>query len=604
MTKVIQDKHELLKSVFGYTTFRPLQEECIDAVINKQDTVIIMPTGGGKSLCYQIPALMFEGLTIVISPLISLMKDQVSQLKAVGVEAEVLNSSLVFEEYLENKERIRSGRTKMLFLAPETLFKPDMLDFLQQCPIDCIAIDEAHCISEWGHDFRPEYRQIKNLREYFPKAVYLAVTATATPRVQEDIVTNLALKNPVQLQASFNRANLFYEVIEKNRATDQILDFLGKFKDQSGIIYCFSRRQVDALAADLNQFGFKALPYHAGLSSDERQRNQELFIRDDVPIMVATIAFGMGIDKPNVRFVIHNDLPKNIESYYQETGRAGRDGLPSNCLLLFSAGDIGKINYFIEQKEDLEQQQVARAHLNAMVGFAESPVCRRIPLINYFGEDYRVQRCGMCDICMNPKKATMDLTKQAALLFRAIQETEQMFGAVHVINVLRGSKAEKIINYSHQHCSTYGVGDVWSVRQWQHLVRQLIVQKFLDKEPQYGVLSLNSRSMEIMSGTTEFHGFPPPTDRVKSRLPNRVRSSGVSVQTDEELFNILRVKRKELADRRGVPPYVIFSDKSLIDMCERLPRTHEEFSMVFGVGNQKLKKYGDIFMKLIKEQRP
>jgi len=604
MLEIKHDKLSLLKSVFGYTSFRPLQEECIEAVLNKRDTVLVMPTGGGKSLCYQIPALMFDGLTVVISPLISLMKDQVSQLTAVGVEAEVLNSSLSFEEYLENKERVRSGQTKLLFLAPETLFKPDMIEFLDECSVDCIAIDEAHCISEWGHDFRPEYRKIKNLRAQFPHAVYLAVTATATKPVQEDICTNLGLKNPVQLQASFNRVNLFYEVIEKNRATDQVLDFLEKFKDQSGIIYCFSRKQVDTLTHDLNQFGFKALAYHAGLSAEVRQKNQELFIRDDVPIMVATIAFGMGINKPNVRFVIHHDLPKNIESYYQETGRAGRDGLPAHCLLLFNPGDIGKINYFIDQKPDEAQKRIAQGHLSAMVGFAESPMCRRKPLITYFGESYTIKSCGMCDTCINPKKETVDLTKEAILFFQALSETEEVFGALHVINVLRGSKAERIINYGHDHCQSYAAGSALSVRQWQHLVRQMLVQKVLDKEPTYGVLSLNARSYDIMSGQCTFEGIAPPVDKPKSKAENRMRGVRSSGQNDNDLFEILRAKRKELADKRGVPPYVIFSDKSLLDMCQRLPRTKNEFAEVFGVGDQKLKKFGDIFVQLIKEHRP
>ncbi|MCD4779776.1 MAG: DNA helicase RecQ [Candidatus Omnitrophica bacterium] len=604
MRKMISDKFVLLKSIFGYSSFRPLQEECIEAVLNKQDTLMIMPTGGGKSLCYQIPALMFDGLTVVISPLISLMKDQVSQLRAVGVEAEVLNSSLSWEEYQRNKERVRSGCTKLLFLAPETLFKSDMLALLDECYIDCIAIDEAHCISEWGHDFRPEYRQIKSLRSRFPDAVYLAVTATATNRVQQDICTNLGQKNPVKFQASFNRENLFYEVIEKHRATDQVLDFLKKFENQSGIIYCFSRKQVDALTRDLNEFGYKALAYHAGLSPEIRQKNQELFIRDDVPIMVATIAFGMGINKPNVRFVIHHDLPKNIESYYQETGRAGRDGLPAHCLLLFSPGDSGKINYFIEQKTDEGQKRIARAHLSAMVGFAETHVCRRVPLITYFGENYPSHNCGMCDTCTNPKKSEVDLTKEAVLFFQGMSETEEMFGATHVINVLRGSKGEKVFSYGHDACQCYAKGHALSVRQWQNLVRQMLVQKVLEKEPKYGVLSLNARSDDIVSGHSFFYGYALPVEKIKSKGENRLRKTRVTGSYNSTLFDLLRIKRKELADKRGVPPYVIFSDKSLIDMCQRMPRTQNEFAEVFGVGDQKLKKFGDIFLEIINIQRP
>ncbi len=588
---------QILKSTFGYDTFRPLQEECILSVLDKKDTLLIMPTGGGKSLCYQIPALVFSGLTVVISPLISLMKDQVSQLKELGVEAEVINSMLTWDEYNANKRLVQSGEVKLLFVAPETLFKPDILEMLDQCHIDCITIDEAHCISEWGHDFRPGYRCIKDIRSQFSDAVFLAVTATATERVRCDIITNLTLKDPVELTASFNRDNLFYEVIPKDRATDQTLDFLEKFKDQSGIIYCFSRKQVDNLAADLNEYGFKALPYHAGLSSKVRNKNQELFIRDDVPIIVATIAFGMGINKPNVRFVIHYDLPKNVESYYQETGRAGRDGLPAHCLLFFNLGDIAKIRYFIDQKPDKLQQRVALDHLNAMVGYAESRKCRRIPLITYFGEDYSVANCQLCDNCVNPAELTANLTVEAIKFFQCISETEEVFGAVHLINVLRGSRSEKVLNYNHHECRIYGAGNDLSSKQWQNLVRQFIQQRVLDKESKYGVLSLNQRSYEILSGKRTFDGYLPPPDKVKSKA----RAASRMTNYDDNLFDMLCKKRKELADAKGVPPYVIFSDKSLVDMCQKLPQNKKEFIEVFGVGERKLKKFGDIFLKIIKK---
>jgi len=588
---------QILKSTFGYDTFRPLQEECILSVLNKKDTLLLMPTGGGKSLCYQIPALVFSGLTVVISPLISLMKDQVSQLKELGVGAEVINSTLTEDEYSANKRLVQSGEVKLLFVAPETLFKPDILEMLDQCHVDCITIDEAHCISEWGHDFRPNYRRIKDIRLQFPDTVFLAVTATATERVRHDIITNLTLKEPLKLTASFNRDNLFYEVISKDRATDQTLDFLEKFKDQSGIIYCFSRKQVDTLAADLNEYGFKALPYHAGLSPKVRNKNQELFIRDDVPIIVATIAFGMGINKPNVRFVIHYDLPKNVESYYQETGRAGRDGLPAHCLLFFSLGDIAKIRYFIDQKPDKQQQSVALDHLNAMVDYAESRKCRRIPLITYFGEDYSIANCQLCDNCVNPSELTANLTVEAIKFFQCISETEEIFGVMHLINVLRGSRSEKVLNYNHHECRIYGLGNDLSSRQWQNLVRQFIQQRVLDKESKYGVLSLNQRSYEILSGKRTFDGYSPPPDKIKSKA----RTVSRTTDYDDNLFDVLRKKRKELADAKGVPPYVIFSDKSLVDMCQKLPQNKKEFIEVFGVGEQKLKKFGDIFLKIIKK---
>lgn len=588
-------KLHILRTVFGYDSFRPLQETCIQSVLDKKDTLLIMPTGGGKSLCYQIPALILPGLTVVISPLISLMKDQVNQLKNLGVEAEVLNSSLTWEEYDINKAKVRSGKTKLLFCAPETLFKEDILEMLDSCHVECITIDEAHCISEWGHDFRPEYRRIKDLRQQFPNAVFLAVTATATPRVRQDIITNLHLKNPQELVASFNRDNLFYEVIPKGRATDQTIDFIEKFKNQSGIIYCFSRKQVDSLTADLNHFGFKALPYHAGLPDDVRHKNQELFIRDDVPIMVATIAFGMGINKPNVRFVIHYDLPKNIESYYQETGRAGRDGLPSQCLLLFSPGDAAKIKYFIDQKTDDAQKRVAQNHLNTILAYAQSRQCRRVPLITYFGEDYSIDNCGLCDNCVKPQEATVNLTVQAVKFLQCISETDERFGAMHIINVLRGSEAEKILNYRHNRCTTFGAGRDWSVKKWQNLVQQLLAQKLLKKDDEYGVLGLTSGSYELLGNKRHFQGYLP-TEEV---LPSKNVRIKQSESYDTDLFERLRSKRKELADRTGVPPYIIFSDKSLIDMCQRRPKNRAEFSKVFGVGEQKLEKFSTAFLQII-----
>jgi len=588
-------KLNILRSIFGYESFRPLQETCIQSVLDKKDTVLIMPTGGGKSLCYQIPALMLPGLTIVISPLISLMKDQVSQLKSLGVEAEVLNSSLTLDEYDMNKDKIRSGKIKLLFCAPETLFKEEILEMLDSCRVDCVTVDEAHCISEWGHDFRPEYRRIKDLREQFPKAVFLAVTATATERVRRDIISNLALKNPRELVASFNRDNLFYEVIPKSRATDQTINYIEKFKDQSGIIYCFSRKQVDSLTKDLNAFGFKALPYHAGLSDDVRHKNQELFIRDDVPIMVATIAFGMGIHKPNVRFVIHYDLPKNIESYYQETGRAGRDGLPSQCLLLFSAGDAAKIKYFIDQKTDDTQKRVAQNHLNAIIAYAQSRQCRRIPLITYFGEDYKVKNCGLCDNCVQPQEAPVNLTVPAVKFLQCVSETEERFGTLHIINVLRGSEAEKVLNYNHDRCQTFGAGRDWSVKQWQNLVHQLLAENLLKKNDDYGVLSLTPGSYELLSDKRPFQGYL--LDEETS--PTHVVKPKQSEAYDTILFEKLRSKRKELADASGVPPYIIFSDKSLIDMCHRQPKTKAEFSRVFGVGEQKLEKFSAVFIRVI-----
>lgn len=604
-----EDMGIILKRVFGYTAFRPLQEECIEAVLAKRDTLLIMPTGGGKSLCYQIPALMFEGVTVVISPLIALMTDQVRQLKALGVAAEMLNSTLDYHEYETNKNLVLSGAVKLLFMAPETLFKADIGELLKAIEVNCLTIDEAHCISEWGHDFRPEYRKLNQVRAHLPEAVCLAVTATATPRVRRDIVTNLELRThhtlsegqslSTEFLASFNRHNLFYEVVPKSNPTAQTLDFLNRFKHQSGIIYCQSRKQVDALAATLNQQGFRALPYHAGLPADKRAKHQEAFIRDDVPIMVATIAFGMGINKPNVRFVIHFDLPKNIESYYQETGRAGRDDLPAHCLLLFGYGDIAKVRYFIDQKTDAQEQRVAQQHLNAMVHYAEAQGCRRIPLMQYFGEDYTQVRCGECDNCLNPKKNDFDLTEAAGRFFEAVHQTGQRFGATHVIDVLRGSQSARVMQYYHNSLDVHGLGKNFTVRQWQFFVRQFLQQGLLIKEEEYAVLKLTREAVEVINGERQVMGYPPPADNIVStrvKTPKKVLGAG-----DANLFELLRAERKRLADKRGVPPYVIFPDKSLIDMSVVLPTTREVFSQIFGVGEKKLQQYADPFMQVIKD---
>ena len=592
-----RDIYQTLKSVFGYDEFRLLQEECINSVLAKKDTLLVMPTGGGKSICYQIPALMFEGLTVVVSPLISLMQDQMRQLHAVGVEADVLNSTLSWEEYDQVQSRVYAGETKMLFLAPETLMKDNILQMLSNISVDCVTIDEAHCISEWGHDFRPEYRQLKLIRNNFPKAVYLAMTATATPRVREDIVKNLQLDSVEELVASFNRYNLFYEVLPKDKPLDQTMDFLNRFKNQSGIIYCSSRKQVDQLTGNLNANGFHSLPYHAGLSDKVRRRNQESFICDDTQIMVATIAFGMGINKPNVRFVIHYDLPKSIESYYQETGRAGRDGLPAHCLLLFGYGDIRKVKYFIDQKTDDQQKKSAQTHLNAIIQYAEDNRCRRIPLINYFGEDYKEKTCELCDNCVNPKKSDYDLSQYAYKFLECVKYTGQRFGATHVIDVLRGGKGQKVLNYGHERLDIHGAGSDYSLKQWQYVLRQFIEQGLLNKEEEYGVLKITAKGQTLLNNKEVFIGYAPPVDKVKSKAPRRT----LAKDFDRDLFEILRQIRKTMADKKRVPPYIIFSDKSLIDMSTTFPQTRKDLSKVFGVGTKKLETYGDIFLQAIKD---
>ncbi len=583
----------LLKTVFGYEAFRPLQEEIIQNVLRKNDTLVVMPTGGGKSLCYQIPALIFKGLTIVVSPLISLMKDQVEQLVQVGVDAILLNSSLSPKEYSENIRRIKQQEVRLLYVAPETLMKPGILSLLSNVPVDCLTIDEAHCISEWGHDFRPEYRQIARVKEKFPQAVGIALTATATPRVQDDICKSLHFQQPRKFIASFNRKNLFLRVMPKADPFQQTLSFLEQFPDQSGIIYCFSRKQVEALADGLQAHGYSVRPYHAGMADTDRKRNQELFIRDDVQIIVATIAFGMGINKSNVRFVIHYDLPKSIESYYQEIGRAGRDGLRADCLLLFGYGDIQKIRYFIDQKEDPRQRRIALHHLDKMVDFAETHQCRRTPLITYFGEPYTATNCGMCDNCTMEKPEQIDVTIPAQKFFSCIYRTGELFGSAHIIDVLRGSESQKILRHGHHNLSTYGIGMEYSKKQWAHLARQFIRQGYLDKDQTYGSLKLNPKSYRVLSGKEKVYAT------LQEEATTTIKK-GISEAYDRTLFELLRRERKRLADRQKVPPYVIFSDKSLAEMATYYPQSRHHFLTIHGVGSAKLERYGDSFLEIIR----
>jgi len=586
----------VLGDIFGYDEFRPLQREIIGNVLKKRDTLVIMPTGGGKSLCYQIPALIFKGLTIVVSPLISLMKDQVEQLTELGVPAVVLNSSLSNEEYSRNLERVKKNGVKLLYLAPEALLTPGMLSMLSSLQVDCLAIDEAHCISEWGHDFRPEYRQLVGARSRFPFATCVALTATATPRVQEDIKNNLKFDASNEFIASFNRENLFIQVTPKNNPTSQTIEFLRKYPDQSGIIYCFSRRQVDDLYETLKSRGYSVRPYHAGLSNTKRTQNQELFIRDDVQIIVATIAFGMGINKPNVRFVIHFDLPKNIETYYQEIGRAGRDGLRAHCLLLFSYADIQKIKYFINQKDDHEQQ-VANIHLNSMLQFAETNGCRRIPLLTYFGEDYSTEKCDMCDNCLAGEKKLVDITIPAQKFLSCVKRADEIFGANHIIDVLRGSQSKKVLKFGHTTLSTYGIGKEYSRKQWFHLARQFIQKGLIVQDTKYGSLKLTEKAYDVLKGRELVFGILE-----EEHFPDRKeKKKKYEYEHDHVLFEKLRKRRKELADKAGIPPYVIFPDKTLIEMAAFFPRSGESLLHIHGVGSVKYNKYGTIFMNIIDE---
>jgi ATP-dependent DNA helicase RecQ len=590
----------LLKNVFGYDTFWPLQEEIIAHILEKKDALVVLPTGGGKSICYQIPALIFEGLTIVVSPLISLMKDQVDQLKECGVPAVFLNSTLSASQYNSHLELLKKNAVKLLYMAPETLMATRTLPLLSSLEIDCIAIDEAHCISEWGHDFRPEYRQLSVFRSTFPHATCIALTATATPRVREDIRKSLHIEAANEFIGSFNRPNLFLEVAPKTKPIEQILKFVNQYRNESGIIYCATRQHTEDLYAVLQQKGYSVRPYHAGLADVERAENQNLFSRDDIQIIVATIAFGMGINKSNVRFVVHYDLPKSIDNYYQEIGRAGRDGLPAHCLLLFGYGDIRNIQYFITQKTE-QERTVANILLSAILGFAETDLCRRIPLLQYFGESYTQASCGMCDNCRIEKKDLVDLTIPAQMFLSCVKRTDEIFGASHIIDVLRGSNSQKILKFGHETLSTYGIGNMYSARQWRHLSRQFIQKGLLIYEYEHGSLKLTPQAWEVLRAKESVMGR---LDAVRKEGRGKLKREQEPLESyDHDLFEVLRKKRKQLADQANLPPFTIFHDRTLKEMITRMPETRDELAGIYGIGVAKLEKYGDIFLAILNQHR-
>jgi len=595
---MIKEAQKVLQNTFGYKTFRPLQEDIINQVLNKEDSLVIMPTGGGKSLCYQIPALIFEGLTIVVSPLISLMKDQAEQLREFGVTAVCLNSSVDEAEYSENMRKIREGEVKMLYLAPETLLMDHIEALLHEVDVSLFAIDEAHCISEWGHDFRPDYRQLAEVRKHFPNATCLALTATATPRVREDIKKTLKIPDASTYVGSFDRKNLLIKIVDKENPVDQVLDFLYTRKNQSGIIYCFSRRQVDELTSELRYHKISARSYHAGLSKERRDKNQEAFIKDNVDIIVATIAFGMGINKPDVRFVIHFDMPKNIESYYQQIGRAGRDGIKSNCLLLFDQADKQKIRYFINQKEGKEKQ-VAEEQLRKLMDFLEYTDCRRKPLLEYFGETYNQENCGMCDNCLTLDEDMEDLTVPAQKFLSCIARTGQRYGAHYISDILRGSEAKKVLENDHDQLSTHGIGRELSKSQWVQLSRMLIHKNLIKKDPEFGGLELLEEAEPVLKGEDRVIGLLDRTKTNDSDLAAERTSNTVESEYDEELFKLLREKRKELADEKNLPPYVIFPDTTLMELSYYFPKSEKSMEQIYGVGSVKLKRYAEPFLDVI-----
>lgn len=590
-----------LKSIFGYDGFRPLQREIMEASLQGRDALAILPTGGGKSLCYQLPALQREGLTLVVSPLIALMKDQVDQLQAAGVAATFLNSSVGAAEARSRLSGLERGAYKLLYLAPERLFLPDFLEKLKRWRVAALAIDEAHCISEWGHDFRPEYRQLATLRQHFPGVPVVALTATATERVQADIVTQLQLAAPERFVASFNRPNLTYRVIPKQKPRWQVVDYVAANRDVSGIIYCQSRKAVEDLAEALQVAGHKARPYHAGLPQNERIANQEAFIRDDVQVICATIAFGMGINKPNVRYVLHADLPKNIESYYQETGRAGRDGLPAECVLLFSPGDIAKYQHFIDQMEDEQAARIARQQLRQMADFAEYADCRRGALLRYFGENVTETNCASCDNCLDDREevdVTIDCQKLLSCVHRVNQGGYPM-GLNHIVDVLRGSESIKVTSKGHHRLSTHGIGRDQPAVYWQALGKQLIQRGHLKfSDDGYQTVELTREAVQALKSKSPFR-MKAIQPRTSIAVRSQTKAGGI--ECDEGLFELLRKLRKDLADARGVPPYVVFGDVALRQMARRYPRDESEFLRIPGVGERKLREFGEQFIEVIDE---
>lgn len=594
-TSSMPDLLNPLRLTFGYDSFRPLQREIIEAHLDGKDTFALLPTGGGKSLCFQLPAIVRStGLTIVVSPLIALMKDQVDQLQEAGVAATYLNSSLTSAEARSRLAGLHRGEWRLLYVAPERLMLDQWTENLKAWNVTAIAIDEAHCVSEWGHDFRPEYRQIARLREWLPEVPIMALTATATERVRADIITHLKLRNPEVFVASFNRPNLTYKVLPKDGPAKQIISFIRKREDESGIVYCATRATADRLADALAGRGYAARAYHAGLDGEERARNQELFLRDEVKIICATIAFGMGINKPNVRWVIHHDLPKNIEGYYQETGRAGRDGLPGDCLLLFSAGDAAKQTHFIEAISNAQEQQVARAQLRQTMHYAESAGCRRRELLAYFGETFPLNECGACDNCLEPRETydgTILAQKFLSCIYRIHQASQFGAGANHVIEILTGANTDKIRSRGHDKLTTYGIGRELARPQWAAVARELMRLGYVSQsESEYPVLELTEDGMNVLR-TREEIMLTKPLAIPKAKRVARVGE----ISCDEILFDRLRALRKSLADERKVPAYVIFGDATLRQMARDYPATEADMVGIFGMGEKKRAEYAATF---------
>ena len=588
---------ESLRRVFGFDTFRNDQEGIVRALLAGRDVFAVMPTGGGKSLCYQLPACLMDGVGVVISPLISLMKDQVDAARANGMRAAFWNSTLTSAERSGVARALQAGQLDLLYVSPERLGLGGFLDMLKSVRICLLAVDEAHCISEWGHDFRPDYLQLSQLAEHFPSVPLAAFTATATHRVQKDIIERLALRQPHMVRASFDRPNLFYQVEPKSSGEQQIADFLRSRKGQSAIVYRTTRKDVEATTDILVAAGLRAVPYHAGMEPVVRRANQEAFSRDEIDVVVATIAFGMGIDKSNVRYVIHGDLPKNIEGYYQETGRAGRDGAPAQCLLLYDMSDVRTLRFFITQMEKPEERQIASQKLSQMIDFAQDSGCRRKRLLKYFGEDYPGSNCGGCDFCRGPVNIH-DRSVDAQKVMSAIARTDEKLGAKLIIDIVTGVESEALRAASAHTIKTFGVGKDKDAAHWQGIIDELLRQGQLQAGSSPEALAITARGKEILFGRRTFHLLQ--ADEIEGKAAAAPSTPPEEAEVDPVLFEALRKRRKILAKEENVPPYVVASDRTLQDICRRLPRTLDAMAEVSGIGDVKLHRYGPAFVEEVK----
>ena len=594
---------DILQSVFGYTRFRDPQQAIVEHVADGGDALVLMPTGGGKSLCYQIPALLRQGTGIVVSPLIALMQDQVDALREAGVAAAYLNSSLDAQQQREVERQLLAGELNLLYVAPERLLTSRFLDLLERTEVALFAIDEAHCVSQWGHDFRPEYRELTILHRRFPSVPRIALTATADPRTREEIVERLALQQARQFVSSFDRPNIRYIVAQRHNPRSQLTSFLEGHRGDAGIVYCLSRRKVDETAQWLSDAGIAALPYHAGLDAAKRASNQQRFLREDGVVMVATVAFGMGIDKPDVRFVVHLDLPRSMEGYYQETGRAGRDGLPANAWMIYGLSDVVTMSQMIAQSESAdERKRVERQKLESLLAYAEATRCRREVLLGAFGEDFHGP-CGRCDNCIDPPK-TWDATVSAQKALSAVYRSGQRFGSGHVIDILRGIDNERMSQLGHDRLTTFGIGADMDEKQWRSVFRQLLASGLLATDAEgFGTLRLTPTSRDVLVGHKAVHmreETRPARKASRRRDSQLVTGASLGIEAYEQpMWEALRTLRSKLAKQHGVPAYVIFHDATLLAMLRALPETEEDLASISGIGEAKLKRYGRDFLDVI-----